>query len=182
MSTQKIINFNTKVSEVIEQNTPFFNSQHYSYPLPPFIIKLIKEKRKMLREYYSRPDPEIKTKINQFAKNIQKLIFEYKQNLWLSTCNEINQEKGKNFYNKIKKLTRYKASPSIPDLEENGVTYTSDQEKANKFYDHYIQYFKERNHPSFDNDNKENINRWYNTYFNHHILEQPNTELDANDY
>ncbi|CAG9767313.1 unnamed protein product [Ceutorhynchus assimilis] len=161
ITTNQITDFSNKVSEIITQNTPLIKNQNFSYPLPPFIVRLIKEKRRMLREYYARPDPEIKTLPNL----------------------EINEEQDKNFYTKIRKLTRYKVSLVVPDLEENDITYSTDQEKVKKFHDYYEQHFNQTDHPDFEKDNKVFINRWYGEFFNEQLeMNQPKEELDPNEY
>lgn len=183
ISINQVHMFNQKVSEIIKQNTPLSKQSHFGYPLPPFIIRLIKEKRKMLREYYSGPSPEIKSKINKYGKDIQALIFKYKENSWLKTCKEINDDQGKTFYTKIRKLTHYKAPPPVPDLEENGVVFSTNREKANIFLKYYKEHFKEREHPNFDKNFEEEINEWYRGFFEDQDgADQDKLTVDPNDY
>lgn len=71
--------------------------------LPPFIIQLIKRKRKMFREYQNSRNVAPKTEINKFYTNIQSLIQQYKQYTSITTCKEINRKQGRNYWQEIKK-------------------------------------------------------------------------------
>ena len=89
-------------------NSPTSNNKFYSQELPPYIIKLIKTKRRMYRAYRNNPDPKTKTLINDYNKNIHRMIQQYRTHKWLHTCSNINQKQGRNFYQEVKKLSRYK--------------------------------------------------------------------------
>ena len=56
--------------------------------------------------------------------------------------------------------------PSTPDLVYNGEVLSTNQEKANAFCKYYKDKYKESHHPNFDIHNREQINLWYDTYFN----------------
>lgn len=83
---QNIINFSEKLSETILRCTPKTKCNFYSHELPPFIIRLIKKKRQMYREYLVNRDPAAKTDLNQLNKNIQFLVQEYKTHKWIQIC------------------------------------------------------------------------------------------------
>lgn len=68
----------------------------------------------MYREYMVNKDSiSIKSRINEYSKNIHKMITEYK------ACHEINRLQGRNLYHQVDKLSKYKANRGISTLEEN---------------------------------------------------------------
>ena len=130
---------------------------------------MIKSKRKMLREYYANPDPDIKRKINEYNKMVHKMLIQYKSHFWLQTCQEIEESKRRLFYQKIKKLSKYKSKLNIPEIEENGQIFNTDDDKANIFANYYEQQFAETQKPTFDQNNYEVVNSWYQDYFNTNV-------------
>lgn len=88
--------FNIELTSQILENTPKTKYQYYTHELPPFIIRLIKKKRQMYREYRATEDPTMKSDINRFNKNIQQLIQEFKTHKWIQACENINEKKRKN--------------------------------------------------------------------------------------
>lgn len=181
---EHITNFNSKLSETIIQNTPKTEMKYYTHELPPFIIQLIKRKRKMYREYRNNNDPIAKTELNKYNKNIQKLITEFKTHNWIKTCENINKQKGKNYWYEIKKLAKYnnKNETNRP-IEENGKNYETPEEKADIFAKHFETTYKEKLNNNFDNDNYMEIENWYETYITeripveHHIEEADYFEI-----
>lgn len=166
LSPELISNFNVTLKNSIAANTPKLNTQFYTHELPPFIIQLIKIKRKMYREYKANINQEFKQKINEFNKNIHKMIVQYRTHKWLEACQEINKQRGKNFYQQINKLTKYKNRHSIPTLEQNGSQYEEDAEKVNIFSKQFEKAYKLEHNDNFNDQNYEMVNDWYNEYFN----------------
>lgn len=159
-----IAEFNQELSRTVINNTPKSEIKYYTENLPPFILQLIKKKRKMYREYRINNNPDIKREINKFNKDIQMLIQEYRNHKWITTCAEIQEKQGKNYWQQIKKLSKYKKSNTKIDIIENNVTYKSPQEKASIFASHFRNTYKKTQDQNFDNDHKEEIERWYGAY------------------
>lgn len=173
--------FNRTLKQIIHANTPKIETQYYSHTLPPFIIKMIKAKRKMLREYQVNGDPEIKKQINQFNKSIHKMIFQYKTHTWLQTCKTINESRGRLFYQQVNRLSKYKTKPNLPAIEVNGQLYESDTDKANIFATYYEDHFTEHIHPNFNQDHQHVIENWYQEYFNSNAIND-DVEIDEEEY
>ena len=131
----------------------------------------------MYREYRINPTPEHKRKINDYNKNIQNLIQMYRKQKWLDACKNIEQQQGRNYWQEIKKLTKYKTTANIPTLTQNGKEYSEDKEKVEVMAQHFSEAFKEKNYPEYDEANYNSTNNWYNEYFN-----QPNDNIDNTTY
>ena len=131
----------------------------YAHTLPPFIVNLIKRKRLLYREYVLNGNSELKAYINKFSKNIKLLITQYRASKWLTTCDCINQTSGKVFWSKIKTMCKYKKSPTIPALCNDGVEYEPNHDKANLFADYFNKCYKRSDYPFFDRENFDRVNR-----------------------
>lgn len=172
---QQIFNFNLKLSQAVLQNTPKTEVNHYTQELPPFIIRLIKVKRKMYRDYRKDGNHEIKAELNKYNKNIQLLIQEYRQHQWISICEEINHKKGKTYWSDIRKLTKYKnKSKSYGPLKENGQVYETNEEKASLFAKQFKETYKKSQEANFNDNHYAFVNNWYDTY----MAEVPTHRID----
>lgn len=126
------------------------SKKDFTHELPPFIIKMIKTKRKMLRQYLLIPQLADITILNAYNSNIQALIREYKNHKWVQVCQDINKKHGKSFWQDIKKLSKYKhnlSSTSI--LVHNNILSVTDQA------------YRTGDDPSFDNVHKQSIEDWF---------------------
>ncbi|KAG5886228.1 hypothetical protein JTB14_029828 [Gonioctena quinquepunctata] len=60
--------FNEKFTKAAHVHSP--KTKYYAHELPLFIIKLLKNKRSIYREYKGTQEPELN--INSYSKNIEK--------------------------------------------------------------------------------------------------------------
>ena len=160
-----ITEFNDRLSQTILEESPKVKIKHYITELPPYIIRLIKNKRKMYREYIELRNPEFKRHLNEYNKNIQTLIRKFRETKWINTCKSIEQQQGKNYWQQIKKVTKYKTQLSIPDLEINGHLTNDDTKKSTAFAEYFSQTYLIDYSPEYDEENFDYINNWHNQYF-----------------
>lgn len=166
ISENYIEEFNTKLSKLILDNSPPLKEKTYNYTLPPFILRLIKQKRQLYRQIKFKDTIELKTIYNNLNKDIHKLVQQYKEDKWINTCNNINKLKGKNYWQEIRKLSKYKTNlAATPEIIYNNATYCTAQDKANAFAEYYNEVFKAKYNADFDEDHFQNISTWYNNYF-----------------
>lgn len=168
MTEELIENFNIKLSDIVTRNTPKNKHTFYLHELPPFIIRQIKIKRQLYREYQNNNRCNIfKAKINVFNKNIQQMIMQFKTHLWLKACEQIEQSKGRNYWQTVKKLSKYnKSNNTSSHIIENGQTLTTDTEKAEAFAQHFKKTYTTDNDPNFNAQNLRDVSNWYEDYFN----------------
>ena len=95
-----------------------------------------------------------KIKINQF-----------REHKWIQTCNQINEQQGKTYWQQIKKLSKYKIKYQVPDLAVEGQTLEKDEEKAEAFAKHFKKAFQEDRDPNFDQQLYIQVSQWYEEYF-----------------
>lgn len=176
MCENYITEFNNELSRAILEETPKSKQREYLTELPPYIIRLIKTKRKMYREYLRDKNPEFKRHLNMYNKNIQAMIRQFREYLWCKTCSNIEKLKGRNYWHEIKKVSRYKTKTSIPPIEINGSLTNDDQMKADAFGRYYESIYEFNNNYNYDQDNLNMITHWFNQFFSE--LEEEDEEVE----
>lgn len=181
INTDSITSFNQKLSQAILDNTPTYDTKYYTHELPPFIISLIKKKRKLYREYKLNDNPTLKKEINLLNKNIQNLIQEFNLHKWIGTCEKINEKKGKNYWYEIRKLTKYKNNTHDikTAITENNIKYETEEEKLNIFATHFENSYKEDHNNRYDQQHYEYVNEWVDNFVKERIaITEQNIEED----
>lgn len=154
-----------QMTKLIKQTTPTFRPNRFTHTLPKFILRLIKHKRNLYRIYREQQSNDLKITINKLNKNIHKLIWEFKQDKWTKICQEINEDKGRTYWTKIKKLTRYKRLEPIGHINTADKTLTTTTDKLDAFAQYYQTCFEISKNAKFCNDNWTTVNTWYNDHF-----------------
>ncbi|XP_066157777.1 uncharacterized protein [Euwallacea fornicatus] len=164
-----------QISLAVQKFTPELKRSYYAHTLPKFVLKLIKHKRELYRLYTRTQNTDLKKNINSLNKNVKRLIYQYRQNKWLETCQEIERDQGKTYWRKIKKLAKYKKNNPITNINENGNELLTDKDKADAFARHYRWAFGSSTNPKFDNNNFNLVNEWYKDFFgsNNNVKMQP---------
>ncbi|KAH1027255.1 hypothetical protein HUJ05_000801 [Dendroctonus ponderosae] len=166
VQTISIETIQQQLSLAIRKFTPEIKNVFYRHTLSKFILRLIKHKRELYRLYTYTQNNDLKNTLNQLNRNIKTLIQQYRQDKWLETCKEIEEDKGKTYWQKIKKLAQYKKTNTTGTIDENGIERYTGKERADAFARHYQKAFSISTNPKFDNDNWNKINDWYLNYFN----------------
>ena len=81
------------ISTAVDKAIPKSNSvQSESNPISDETIALIKEKRRLRRQYSQNKDPAVKTHINQLQKQVKEELRVETQASWEKICNSISLE------------------------------------------------------------------------------------------
>lgn len=153
----------------ILDNSPKKPKTFYNQVLPPFILRLLRTKRQMLREIHKYDNQNLKSKFNDLNKDIKILILQYKSTKYLEACKNISNLKGKNYWQEIKKLSGYKKNThKNVEIVENNVVLNEDQDVADAFGRHYKKIYEMSEDINFDDQSFKEINDWYELYFNDH--------------
>ena len=172
LTIQDLNNFQNVLENTIIKNTPATQPSPYLYKLPKYIIHLIKTKRRLYRDYRENKNVQLKKQINSLNKNIQKMVFQFKINEWLNVCREIENDRGRTFWQKIKKVTKYKGSST-----SQTISHGTNEETADIFAKLYEKSFSPSNHQKFDPHTYKEITDWYVTYFQ----QNPEDDQTSND-
>jgi exonuclease III len=118
-------------------------------PLPARIVKLIKEKRKVYREFIQSRDPLLKTLFNKLNAQIRRDINTYREETWIKTCESLDYRDGKKFWNKFKAITGQKRKTNHYLATDAHIYYTP-QERANCFAELLDGIHQVPNDPNFN--------------------------------
>jgi exonuclease III len=155
--------------------------------LPAEIIDIIKLKRKAMRVWYNNRTELNLIKYKTLNNQVKLLIKNQKDNDWdkFIKTQGPNPTSSKPFWQRINKFRNKPESNEICHITENGITYKTDQQKADVFANHLGSIFSNTNDPRFNDHFKQQIeeevsNFNFNNYdFNNHLItiNEINTEL-----
>jgi hypothetical protein len=112
-------------------------------------VKLIKEKRKVYREFIQSRDPLLKTLFNKLNAQIRRDINIYREETWIKTCESLDYRDGKKFWNKFKVITGQKRKTNHYLATDAHIYYTP-QERANCFAELLDGIHQVPNDPNFN--------------------------------
>ena len=102
-----------------------------SNPISNETLALIKEKRKLRRQYSRRKDPAVKTRINQLQKQVKDDLRIESQASWEKLCNSISLETDSNeSWHKIKNLLKPKGQRDYPVPQHTSKVTKTSADKA----------------------------------------------------
>ena len=127
--------------------------------LPPFIIKLIKERRRLRRKFARTREHSFKIQANKLAKEIKKLTHGFQQQRFNEMCQKLLEKSERlserSFWQDIKKLLGRKTTLHYPSLTSGTTTAHTNVEKAELFNAFLDQ--RMTSMPSTDKDYQELI-------------------------
>ena len=113
-----------------------------SQPISDETLALIKEKRKLMRQYSQAHDPLVKTRINQFQKEIKDNLRIESQASWEKFCNDISLETNHTeSWRKIKNFLKPKGQRDYPALRLDTKTAKTNADKAPLFAESVERHF-----------------------------------------
>lgn len=161
-----IQDFHNHLTQAIIRYSPKTRYSPYTYTLPKYILEIIYNKRRIYREYKLTNNNILKNELNRENKKIQKLIQKYQLERWLQTCKEIETDRGRTYWQKIKKVTKYKKTNNIPTITYNNIEYRTDQQKCDILAQHFQSALTPKPNQDYDNYHQEHINEWYKRFLN----------------
>ena len=114
----------TAISTAVDKAIPKSKSgRPESQPISDETLALIKEKRKLRRQYSQTHDPLVKTRINQLQKEIKDNLRIESQASWEKFCNDISLETNHTeSWRKIKNFLKPKGQRDYPALRLDAKT------------------------------------------------------------
>ena len=136
-NTEKIIKQIQNAVKASEKTTTITN-KHKKLPIE--IYYLIKEKRKLQRQFRETRHTQIKTKYNKINQEIKKKITEHSKEQWNKYIEKRLDEKDSHNFYIIPRQLKAKRN-TIPTLEEGNNKAETDQEKAEMLAKKYEEIF-----------------------------------------
>ena len=111
----------TAISTTVDKAIPKSKSERSeSNPIPDETIALIKEKRRLRRQYSQNKDPAVKTRIKKLQKQVKDDPRIEKQASWEKFCNTISLETDQSeSWRKIKNFLNPKGQHNYPTLRQD---------------------------------------------------------------
>ncbi|KAJ3631876.1 hypothetical protein MTP99_012981 [Tenebrio molitor] len=77
-------------------------------PIPARILSLIRDKRRVYREFVRTRNPNLKTIFNQLNAQVRRDLNQFREDQWSHICQTLDYRDGKSFWSKFQALTRAK--------------------------------------------------------------------------
>ena len=131
-----------------------------SNPISNETLALIKEKRKLRRQYSQMKDPPVKTRINQLQKQVKDDLRVESQASWEKFYNSISLETDSNeSWRKIKNFLKLKGQRDYPTLQHANKVAKTNAYKAQLFAESVERHFGiESDH--FDSNHFNEVNKF----------------------
>ena len=127
-----------------------------SQPVSEESLVLIKEKRRLRRQYSQAHDPLVKMRINQLQKEIKDNLRIESQASWEKFCNDISLETNHTeSWHKIKNFLKPKGQRDYPALRLNAKTAKTNADKAQLFAESVERHFSIQSNNFNPNDYDE---------------------------
>ena len=151
----------TAISTAVDKAIPTSKSgRPKSQPVSDETLALIKEKRRLRRQYSQAYDPLVKTRINQLHKKIKDNLRIESQASWAKFCNDISLETNRTeSWRKIKNFLKPKGQHDYPALRLDPKTAKTNTDKAQLFAESVERHFGIQS-DSFDSKHFDEVNQF----------------------
>ena len=131
-----------------------------SQPVSEESLALIKEKRRLRRQYSQAHDPLVKTRTNQLQKEIQDNLRIESQDRWENFCNDISLETNHTeAWRKIKNFLKLKGQRDYPALRPDAKTVKTNANKPQLFAKSVERHFGIQSN-NFDSNHFDEVNQF----------------------
>ncbi|CAM4765951.1 unnamed protein product [Rotaria magnacalcarata] len=173
------LNYTRFLSALKNRVTKWSNRNRYRPSLPPYIVGMLKQVRRVRNKYYRERKTNFGVEVERtrlllrtLTKQVKNEVYNYKSERWnafLSTIQESHDRNGKHFWSHLSKIYKPKTLP-ISKLKAGSITIAHQQEITNMLYSYYKE---QANSPTIDESEKhdQKIVRDYNKIMN--TLSQP---------
>ena len=151
----------TAISTVVDKAIPKPKRvRPESNPISNATSALIKEKRRLRRQYSQKKDPAIKTRINQLQKQVKEELKVESLVSWEKFCNSISLETNSTkSWRKIKNFLKPKGQRDYPTLHHANKVAKTNADKAQLFAKYVERHFGiESDH--FDSNHFDEVNKF----------------------
>ena len=148
-----------------------------SNPISNETLALIKEKRRLRRQYSQKKDPTVKTCINQLQKQVKEELKVESLVSWGKFCNSISLENNSNeSWRKIKNFLKPQGQRDYPALHHANKAAKTNPDKAQLFAESVERHFGIEN-DHFDSSHVDEVSKFIED--NHRYFYPPE---DPDDY
>ena len=166
LSTSDLDKYNdfivTAISTAVDKAIPKSKSvRPESNPISNATLALIKEKRRLRRQYSQKKDPAIKTRINQLQKQVKEELKVESLVSWEKFCNSISLETNSTeSWRKIKNFLKRKGQRDYPTLHHANKVAKTNADKAQLFAESVDIFMLLRTQMTIDLTLEMNMSLW----------------------
>ncbi|KAK9878168.1 hypothetical protein WA026_021184 [Henosepilachna vigintioctopunctata] len=142
--------FSTFISEAYSACVPEKTVDINRPPLPPFIVSLIKSKRRLYLTYLRTRNDALKTEYNRLSATIRREINRFKEEKWSDITSTLDFRNGKEYWRKFRMLTCSRSRKITHIMSPDGHITSDPQEKADIFKQHLQNIFQIPQNPRFN--------------------------------
>ena len=158
----------TAISTAVDKAIPTTKSEcPESQPISEESLALIKEKRRLRRQYSQAHDPLVKTCIDQLQKEIKDNLRIESQASWETFCNNISLKTNHTeSWRKIKNFLKPKGQHDYPALRLDTKTAKTNAVKAQLFAESVKRHFDIQS-DNFDSNHFDEVNQFIEDNYEH---------------
>ena len=151
----------TAIHTAVDKAIPTSKSMRpESNPISNETLVLIKEKRRLRRQYSQKKDPAVKTHINQLQKQVKEELKVESLVSWEKFCNSISLEDNPNeSWFKIKNFLKLKGQGDHPALHHTNKVAKTNADKAQLFAESVERHFGIES-DYFDSNHLDEVNKF----------------------
>ena len=151
----------TAISTAVDKAIPKSKSgRPESQPISDETLALIKEKRKLRRQYSQAHDPLVKTRVNQLQKEVKDNLRIESQASWEKFCNDISLETNHTeSWRKIKNFLKPNGQRDYPALRLDSKTAKTNADEAQLFAESVERHFSIQSN-NFDSNHFDEVNQF----------------------
>lgn len=148
------------LTQAREETIPKNTNKTPTQSLPHHILQLIKQKRKLRRNYIRSRSPQTKREINRLQTTIKLQLSLHRQNTWKTFYKKLDHDTNpRTFWQKIKSINGDPQTNTTPPLKSFGTIITDNKEKATLFRNHLENTHSCPNDTHFDNTWKDLVDK-----------------------
>lgn len=130
--------FNSIVKEEIDRGVPTRTILPHKQQLPPQIVAMIKEKRRLMRKIAKdRMNATLKQEHNRLNATVRRKIQEFKREQWLQRCSRLDYRDGSRFWREFKSMSGQYSKQSI--TLSKGDDLTSEPAEVSEIFAEHLE-------------------------------------------
>lgn len=122
------------IQDGIDAAVPMKTFDTFRPPLPQPVLRLIREKRRLYREFIRTRDPVIKAQWNRHNALVRLQTTRFREARWANFCSGMDHRKGAQFWRKLRTVTGQR-NPAHNHLRVQGRVVSDPLEQAEVFAD-----------------------------------------------
>ncbi|XP_031350558.1 uncharacterized protein LOC116176218 [Photinus pyralis] len=140
----------TTISDAVSIAVPTKPHHLYRQKLPDRILNLIREKRRVFRQYLRSRDAALKTQYNRLNSLIRRETTRLTEENWVRVTSALDYRDGRRYWHQFNVLTGNRKIQRTHLTDQGGNIVSTDKDKADLFARHLQEAFQSPDLPNYD--------------------------------